>query len=127
MANTNKKTLKDYFAELRTLAENSNRPDLVKFVDGRIEQIEKKNKSSSGEKKQTAKQVANEKLKAEILECMPSQTDDFDGYTVGEMIKEIPVLNGFSSSKVTALVHQLVKAELVKRVEVKGRAYFSKA
>lgn len=127
MANTNKKTLKDYFAELRTLAENSNRSDLVEFINGRIEQIEKKNKSASGERKPTEKQIANEKLKAEILEYMPSKTDDFNGYTVSEMIKEIPVLNGFSSSKVTALVHQLVKAELVKRVEVKGRAYFSKA
>ena len=123
MAKTNKKTLKDYFAELRTLAENSNRPDLVDFVNGRIEQIEKKNKSASGERKPTEKQIANEKIKAEMLDYLPTD----NGMTVGEMIKEIPVCKNFNSSKVTALVHQLVKAELVKRTEVKGRAYFSKA
>lgn len=121
MANTNKKTLKDYFAELRTLAENSNRSDLVKFIDGRIEQIEKKNKSASGERKPTEKQIENEAIKSEILKGLSVD----NGMTIGEMIKEIPACDGLSSSKVTALVHQLVKADLVIREEIKGRAYFS--
>jgi len=120
---TNKMTLRDYFAELRVLAENAGRDDLVKFVDGRVEQLDKKNKSASGERKPTAAQVANEGIKAEILECMPTD----GGLTVGEMLKEIPACNGLSSSKVTALVHQLVKANLVVRTEEKGKAYFHKA
>ena len=120
---TNKMTLRDYFAELRTLAENAGRDDLVKFVDGRVEQLDKKNKSASGERKPTATQVANERIKAEILECMPTE----GGLTVGEMLKEIPACDGLSSSKVTALVHQLVKAEKVIRTEEKGKAYFYKA
>lgn len=120
---TNKMTLRDYFAELRVLAENANRDDLVKFVDGRVEQLDKKNKSASGDRKLTATQVANEGIKAEILECMPTE----GGLTIGEMLKEIPACNGLSSSKVTALVHQLIKAKKVVRIEEKGKAYFHKA
>lgn len=119
----NKMTLKDYFAELRVLAESANRDDLVQFIDKRVEQINKKNKSASGERKPTATQIANEGIKAKILEYLPTE----NGLTVGEMLKEIPACNGLSSSKVTALVHQLVKADLVKRMEVKGKAYFVKA
>lgn len=123
MTKTNKMTLKDYFAELRVLAEANGRTDLVEFVDGRIEQIEKKNKSASGDRKPTEKQIENEAIKSEILKYLPTEND----LTVGEMIKEIPACDGLSSSKVTALIHQLVKSGAVIRTEVKGRAYFRKA
>ena len=127
MTNTNKMTLKDYFAELRVLAEANDRPDLVKFVDGRIEQIEKKNKSASGDRKPTAKQVENKNYKAEILSHLPIASDDFYGWTVAEINKNVPCCaeGGFSSSKTTALVTQMFKAGLIVRNEVKGRAYFS--
>jgi len=119
----NKMTLKDYFAELRVLAEGANRDDLVQFIDKRVEQINKKNKSASGDRKPTATQVANEGIKAKILAEMKNN----QLYTVGEMIKTFESCNGLSSSKVTALVHQLVKAEKVVRTEEKGKAYFAKA
>lgn len=122
---TNKKTLKDYFAELRAIAENANRDDLVQFIDKRVEQINKKNKSANGERKPTEKQIANEGIKSAILEYLPIATEDNHGITVGEMIKEIPACKGLSSSKVTALVTQLVKAEKAVRKEIKGRAFFS--
>ena len=127
MANSNKKTLKDYFAELRTLAENSNRSDLVEFINGRIEQIEKKNKSASGDRKPTAKQVENAGYKQAIMDFLPVATDDFYGWTVAEINKNVPccVKGGFSSSKTTSLVTQMFKAGLIVRNEVKGRAYFS--
>lgn len=120
---TNQKfTLRDYYNALLLIDEVANNPTLREMTEKRIVQLDKKN-CSSADRKPTEKQIANEGIKAEILECM--EVNQF--YTVGEMIKEFPCCDGLSSSKVTALVHQLVKAELVKRNEVKGKAYFTKA
>jgi hypothetical protein len=61
------------------------------------------------------------------MELLPVASDECVGWTVGEINKNVPccVEGGFSSSKTTALVTQLAKANLINRVEVKGRAYFS--
>lgn len=115
-------TLRDYYNALLAIPAVADNPTLREMTEGRLVQLDKKN-GSSADRKPTEKQIANEGIKAEILECMPTD----NGLTIGEMIKEIPACNGLSSSKVTALVHQLVKAELVKRNEIKGKAYFTKA
>lgn len=120
---TNKKfTLRDYYNALLNIEEVASNPILREMTEKRIVQLDKKN-GSSADRKPTEKQIANEGIKSAILECMPTE----GGLTVGEMIKEIPACNGLSSSKVTALIHQLVKAEKVVRTEHKGKAYFHKA
>lgn len=120
---TNKRfTLRDYYNALLNIEAVASNPTLREITEGRLVQLDKKN-GSSADRKPTEKQIANEGIKSEILEHMPTE----GGLTVGEMIKEIPACNGLSSSKVTALIHQLVKAELVIRTEIKGKAYFHKA
>ena len=122
---TNKKmTLREYYNALLAIDEVANNPTLREITEGRLVQLDKKN-GSTAERKPTEKQIANEGIKSAILEHLPIATEDNHGITVGEMIKEIPACEGLSSSKVTALVTQLVKAEKAVRVEIKGRAYFS--
>lgn len=123
---TNKKfTLRDYYNALLEIEEVASNPVLREMTEKRLVQLDKKNSSASTDRKPTEKQIANEGIKSAILEHLPIATDENPGITVGEMIKEIPACEGLSSSKVTALVTQLVKAEKAVRVEIKGRAYFS--
>ena len=82
--------------------------------------IDKKN---SAERKPTKAQVANAELKAEILEAM---NPDYS-YTITDMIKSFDFLGDFSTSKVSALVRQLIAEGKVKREEIKRVAYFSLA
>lgn len=80
-------------------------------------------KSTTGEKKPTANQVANEALKEAIVEAM----EDGKAYRVGDMLKEIPVCADLSSQRVSALLNQLKDVGKVVRSEDKGKAFYSKA
>ena len=120
-----KLTLKDNFLAVREVLETVGRNDLVEFIDGRIAQVDKKN-TSGGEKKPTATQVLNAGIKDGILAELANVTAEH-GISVGDMIKTFDCCKDLSSSKVTALVTQLVKDEKVVRNEIKGRALFRKA
>ena len=123
---TNKKfTLRDYYNALLEIEEVASNPVLREMTEKRLVQLDKKNSSASTDRKPTEKQIANEGIKSAILEHLAVATDENPGITVGELIKECPACEGLSSSKVTALVTQLVKAEKAVRKEIKGRAYFS--
>ena len=113
-----KMTQKDYFNEILALP---NLPDnLREFVEGRIEAL---NKKSGSAKKPTATQVANEGLKSAILEGMVEGAK----YSITDMIKSIPALEGLTNQKVSALVRQLVADKVVVRTEEKGKALFALA
>jgi hypothetical protein len=116
-----KMTIKDYYNELLAIGAVAERADLVEFIEGRIEVLNRK--SASGEKKMTANQLANETLKEKIVAEMESGRY----YAVGEMIKALPCCAELSSSKVTAMLTQLLKDNKVVRSEDKGKAYYSKA
>lgn len=88
----------------------------VKFLVERKELHEKKNAS----RKPTKIQEANESIKEQILDFMALNRD----YTISEIQKGIGLE---TNQKTSALVRQLVVADLVIRSEVKGKAYFKKA
>lgn len=80
-------------------------------------------KSGKTNKKLSAKQVENEKLKDAILDFLISENGSF---TITEITDYVEELNGLSNQKVSALTKQLVDDNLVKRVEdKKGKATFS--
>lgn len=79
-------------------------------------------KSSTGERKPTAKQEQNAKVAEAVYEAMEPNR----AYTVSEMIKVIPAFDGASASYANAIVKKLKDAGRVTRSEVKGRAYFTK-
>lgn len=93
---------------------------LREFIQHEMDLLVKKN---SGEKKPTATQVVNEGIKSAILEFV-NENEKF--FTITDFIKQVPECADMSNQRVNALVRQLLKAELVDRTEIKGRAYFHK-
>lgn len=115
---TAKLTKAQKFAILRAIPAVAENPMLVEFIDHEVELLTKKN---SAEKKPTATQVANEGLKSAIAEGMEVNRL----YTVTEIIKSVPACSELTTSKVSALLRQMVDAGIVKRTEDKRKAYFS--
>ena len=117
MANKTKMTKRDYF---NAILSKYPLTDAEKdFVKHELELLEKKN---SAEKKPTAQQVANDGIKSAILAGMkPNRL-----YTVTEIQKEIPECADLSNQRVSALLRQMIGAEIV-RTEDKRKAYFSLA
>lgn len=94
--------------------------DLSDFFSREIAQLEKKNNSSS--EKLTEKQKENEELKEAILNWMGKNPDK--GYSVSDLIKNVPELAGMSNQKVSAIIRLMkendktIKKEMVKRVAI---------
>ena len=115
-------TKRDNFNTLLCLADVQANPDLVAFINHELELLDRKN-ASTGEKKLTATQVANESVKEAILEEMePNRL-----YTISEMLKALPSCAELTNQKVTRLVADLVKVNAIVRTEDKRKAYFSLA
>jgi hypothetical protein len=112
-------TISEQYSNIIAKCENFLSESEIAFLVERKELHEKKNAS----RKPTKEQEKNKGYKEEILDFL----DDGGSYTIGDLIKAIPSLNEFSTSKVSALVRQLKDDDLVVRTEVKGKAYFTKA
>lgn len=93
--------------------------EIIEKLEKMLVQTEKK---SSSERKPTAKQEANKKLEAVILDYLNAQTE---GKTVTDMMKEIPELDGMSNQKVSSLVKPLKDDGIIVKEVIKGRSYFS--
>lgn len=115
-------TKKDRFNELLALDSVKANPELVAFIDHEIELLERKN-ATSGERKPTKTQLANEGIKADILALFAAGQP----LTCSELIKLDSSLAEFSSQKIVALIHQLVKEGKLTREVVKGKAFFKLA
>ena len=117
MSNAKKMTKREMF-EMITANHNLS-TDEIAFIDHELELLAKKN---SAEKKPTAVQVANEGIKADILNGMEIGKK----YTITDLMKEIPACAELSNQRVSALVRQLVTDGAVERTEEKRKAYFRK-
>lgn len=80
-------------------------------------------KKSSGERKPTATQRENVGFKDAIVNGLESSK----AYTITDIIKSIPEISSLSNQRVSALVRQLVADGILKREEIKRKAYFSLA
>jgi len=119
MANSVKKTQKELFNEI--LNGYGLSAEHKAFLEGRIAQLDKKSASKSD--KPTATQKANAELKDKILVEMA----EGKAYTISEMLKALPSCAELSNQKVSAVMKQMVEANLVVRTEDKRKAYFTKA
>ena len=113
-------TKREKFEMLANIPEVAENPMLAEFVAHELDLLARKNASGTG--KQTATQKANEELKSAIVEEMSKEPNRL--FSISEMIKIFPCCADLSLPKVTALVTQLAKAEVVQRVEEKRKAYF---
>ena len=79
-------------------------------------------KKATGERKPTATQVANEGLKTAILSYM--EENPVQVFSVSELIKKVPELEGLSTQKVSPLMAKLVDELKVVKVVEKRKSYF---
>lgn len=114
-----KMTKKDYFNLLLTKEEVKTDEKLVKFIENELNLLAKK---SSGEKKPTAVQLANEEIKESILDYMTANPNLV--MTITDMQKNIEGLAELSNQKVSALVRQLKDEGKVEKIEEKRKSYF---
>lgn len=112
MANT-RKTKREFFAELKAIVADNE--ELVAFIDHEVELLDNKRGKSS---KPTKTQVENEGIKARIVEYLNNTGE-------ATRIKGLQD-NGFdySTSKLSALLKQLVDANKVEKFYEKKVAYF---
>ena len=106
------------------VVENFSIADAVAFIDERIAITEKKNANGNGERKPTKEQIANEGVKETIVAVL---NEIGVPATIGDVQKASAELGEFSNQKISALLTQLVKANVVSRTEVKGKAHFAPA
>ena len=127
MANA-KMTKRDYFnalSELVTNANPTNAADILAFIDHEVELLDKKNGYKSS--KPTKSQLANEGLKATLLEVM-AEVDK--PATITELQRADTRLafdeNGsISNQRLSALLRQMIDSGTVVRTTEKKKAYFS--
>ena len=120
MANQ-KLTKKDYFNMILNLTEVKTNEELTTFIEHEIELLENK----SANRKPTKTQTKNNDLRIAILDNM----EDDKRYTIAEIIQAVPELRNdetITCQKVSALITQLKKDNLVTRIEEKRKAYFIK-
>ena len=113
------------YAQLLAIPAVADNSELVDFINHELELLDRKN-SADGEKKLTATQKENVGIKQAILANM--ERDKL--YTVGDMIKSFPELEGFSTSKVSAILRQMrddVGTGEIIRIEDKRKTYFKLA
>ena len=84
-----------------------------------VEQLDKKN---AAPRKLTAQQEKNAGIKDIISEFLAENAGK--GYTVSDLLKEIPEIEGDSNQHISALLRQLVQANVVEKYSEKRRTYF---
>ena len=99
-------------------AEGAN-PEVIEKLTALKTTVDKKNASP---KKQTAQQKKNAELKEVISEFLAENADS--GFTVTDILKEVPALEGDSNQHVSALMRQLVQENAVEKYSEKRRTYF---
>ena len=116
---TKKMTKKEMFAHI--MASYALTDEEKAFIQHEIELLEKKNTRRDGSKAMTATQKANEVLKARIVEILSKAEKPM---SVSEIAKSDSELAELSGQKVSAIITLLKNDGIVKRVEIKRKAYF---
>ena len=81
-------------------------------------------KKAGAERKPTAKQQANETLRAELVEFI-NENAEGDGFTVTDILKECPAVAGDSNQHVSAILRQAVQKGEISKGSVKRKTYFA--
>ena len=113
-----KELKKDQLGELRVLAEEAGRTDLVEFCDKEIERLANRKVA------QTKNQKDNEVIKEVMLEILAGLDE---AVTVTDFIKADERMAEYSNQKVSALMKQLVDAGKITKATEKKKSYFKLA
>ena len=120
---TTKRTRKDNFEDLKELALQAERTDLVEFVEHQIE-MDNKKRESKGE---TAKQKENTKIKDIMLTKFEELGEKM--VTVTELLQDndINELVGGSNQKATALLTALKKDNKIVNIKEGKKSFYKLA
>lgn len=111
---------RDYFNMLKELAVANQRYDLADFCDTRLEQLDKKAKSS--------KSTANQKANMEIVKVLINELASVGKpVTLTEFMKTNEYASQFSTQKMRYLFKQPIADGIVINTIEKGKSYFSVA
>lgn len=98
-------------------------PEVVEKLEALKASLAKK---SGAERKPTAKQTENAAVRATLVEFIGENfAEGSDGFTVSDLLKECPAVEGKSNQYVSALLRQAVLAGEVSKGTVKRRTYFA--
>jgi len=112
-------TKKEYLGELRVVAEEAGRTDLVEFIDKEIEKL------ANRKAKVTKTQEANAGIKEVIAEVLGTFENPV---TIADLVAADERLAGYTNQKISALLAQMRKVDkTVERVLDKKKAYFKLA
>ena len=123
---TNKITKRDYFSAIIALAEGNELPNgvtyegLADFAQHEIDLLDSKRTSTV--KKPTKTQVENEGHKATIMEVLINASVPL---TIKEIQSNAPALADFSTSKMSALLSQLIGTDKVEKTYEKKVPHYS--
>ena len=92
--------------------------DVAEKLNSMLTQLEKK---AGAERKPTARQVENGKIKDKIA----SQMEENVLYTCGDILKKFDTCEDMTSQRLTTLLGQMVDAGVVERTKDKGKTLFS--
>ena len=116
MAEIKKLTKRDYFSQLKEIVEGN--VELTNFINHEIELLDKKSNSKTPSKAQ----LANESIKENIVKVLNTIGKPA---TITDIQNANSELAQMSNQKISALLTQLIKAEIVVRTVDKKKAYFS--
>ena len=94
--------------------------DVSDKLSAMVAAIERKN---GAERKPTAKQNENAVLRAALVEFVNENAED-NGFTVTDLIKSCPAVEGMSQQKVSAILRQAVLGGELSKVSIKRRTHF---
>ena len=97
--------------------------DVLEKLEKMHDSLNRKSASASGNRKPTAKQVANTQFKEYILAFMGNEPNRI--FTASEVQKECPNLpEDISNQKTSALLNQMVNAGNLEKFKEKGKTFF---
>lgn len=115
MAENKKMTKKEYFEILKGIV--GDRQDLVDFINREIELLNKKSSRTAP----TKTQIENENIKSIIIDTLKALDRPV---VITELQEANPELAIYSNQKISALLTQLVNANIITREVDKKKAYF---
>ena len=110
-------TKREMYTAIRAIVADNE--EMVAFIDHEIELL---NRKSASPKKPTKTQVENEGYKADIVAYLTSADAP---KTIKEMQADITSLAGLTNQRITHMLTDLVKSEVVRKDYVKKVPYFS--
>ena len=115
---TNKMT---YAQAVRRAIEGTVTPEVIEKLEALEVQLQKK---AGASRKPTAKQTENAELQATLVEFINEKAEG-DGFTVTDLLKQCPAVEGDSNQHVSAILRKAVQAREISKGSVKRRTYFA--